>query len=156
MIDNKEPEAIEGEVIQAKKPTLEQSKMKEMSSRRTRALTTTKKRTRVNVTKKIAELGFDPVEVLVHIAGGNTKALKLDKEISAHTRLTAATALLSYVAPTIKPVDYENPDESIKQIPIYVPSRGVPEAGVNLLESQTTLEELEDLVDQTEDDDECS
>lgn len=154
--DNKpEAEVLEGEVIKAEKPTPEQTKMKNMSSKRTQALKTTKRQTRVNVSKVMAEMGYSPVVTLIHLAQGDKEALKLDKEISAHIRSSAATTLLSYVAPTIKSVDYTNPDESIKQIPIYVPKREAPQEGVNMLESQSTLEELEDLValEDMEDDD---
>lgn len=145
MTDYKEPEVqvLEGEVIQLEL-TPDQIKMKELRSRRTTPLKVTKKNQRINVSKTLNEMGANPVEVLIHIMRGDNEALKVTKEISTHERNSAAQTLLGYVAPTIKPVEYDNPDEAIKQIPTFVPSRGIVKKDTNLLDAPSFLEDYEE------------
>lgn len=80
---------------------------------------------RVNVTRTINELGFNPVTTLVHIATNNWRELGIDKPVSAHEINSAAQTILGYTAPGIKPVDFVDPDKQITQIPTYVPKRGL-------------------------------
>ena len=128
MTDHKEPEEkiLEGEVIQAERPTPGQDRITEMNKRKTKPLKVTKKQKRINVTKTMTEMGFDPVTVLIHIAQGNKVALgfkETDKPVSVHERTDAAKTLLSYVAPTLKPVDYVDPEQTVTELPVFIGKR---------------------------------
>lgn len=75
----------------------------------------------INVSRRIAELGFNPVDIMTYIAMGNNAALGTDEEIRVFDRLRSATELLSYVA--VKPKETVE-DEHLGFIPEFIPKRG--------------------------------
>jgi len=76
----------------------------------------------INVSRRIAELGFNPVDILVHVARGDKEALETEEDIRVFDRRAAASELLSYT--TAKPK--EAPDEEqLGIIPEFIPKRGI-------------------------------
>ena len=80
---------------------------------------------RINVTRLCNEHGYNPAMTLIHIARNEWKELKIEKPVSAHEMNSAAQTLLGYTTPSFKPVDFVDPDKQIRQIPTYVPKRGL-------------------------------
>lgn len=107
-------------------------------------LPTTKLNRRINVTKICNEHGYNPAVTLIHIAKNDWKTLGLDKPVSAHEMNSSAQTLLNYTVPNFKPVDFIDVDKEIKQIPTYVPKRGLL-TGPNKTPAQTEQEFLENI-----------
>lgn len=81
----------------------------------------------LNVTKRVCELGHNPIDVLVAIASNDRESLGMTPEenVRVHDRKVAAEVLLSYIAPKMKAVEPEEDFEKIKPLPIFAPQRGV-------------------------------
>ena len=81
---------------------------------------------RLNITRLCNEVGHNPAMTLIHISRNNWQELQLDKPVSAHEINSASQTLLGYMLPNFKPVDYVDPDEELKQIPVFVGRRELP------------------------------
>lgn len=76
----------------------------------------------LNVTRRISELGFNPVDIMVMIAQGDSDGLGTTEEVRVFDRLRSASELLSYVA--VKPREAVD-EEQLGFIPEFIPKRGV-------------------------------
>lgn len=143
-----EPEAeivIEGELLKADEAlTPNQIKMNSLRDMRTTALKTTKKQQRINVSKTMAEFGYDPVITQILIATNQWEALGLSKPCSVHEINSSSQCLLSYTAPTLKPVEHIDEDKRVMSIPTFVPARGIIRERVDLLEAPSFLDNEDD------------
>lgn len=78
----------------------------------------------INVTRICAEMDFNPVETLVHIARFDKDALGTNEEIRVFEARAAASELLSYQAPKLKAKEYVDTEEEFKPVLEYAPKRG--------------------------------
>lgn len=123
---NPEDIVLEGEVIRSEDISnlSQKEKMAKIAGLRAKPLKVRRKQQQVNVTKIMYSEGFCPVRTLVLIAQNRYKELGLEKPITAHEVNSATQTLFHVTVPGIKPVDFINPDEEIKQIPVFIPKRG--------------------------------
>lgn len=78
----------------------------------------------INVTRRVAEMGVDPIAVLAHIAVGDKDGLGVEEDIRVFERRAAATELLSYMVPKLKAKEHVDTEEEFKPILHYAPKRG--------------------------------
>jgi len=93
----------------------------------------------INVTRRVSELGVDPIEVLALIAAGDADGLNVEEDIRVFERRAAATELLSYMAPKMKAKEHVDTEEEFKPILEYAPKRGE-----NAQKRLETLGEIDD------------
>lgn len=78
----------------------------------------------INVSRRVQELGADPIEILAYIAMGDNASLGTDEEIRIFERRAASTELLSYMAPKQKAKEFVDTEEEFTPILEYAPKRG--------------------------------
>lgn len=78
----------------------------------------------INVTRRVAELGVDPIEVLALITAGDADGLGVQEDIRVFERRAAASELLSYMVPKLKAKEHVDTEEEFKPILEYAPKRG--------------------------------
>lgn len=78
----------------------------------------------INVTRRVQELGVDPIEILALVAAGDNDALNTDEQIRIFERRAAATELLGYMAPKMKAKEHVDTEEEFKPVLEYAPKRG--------------------------------
>lgn len=119
-----EPVVLEGEIVEELTPA--QKRMQYAREQKGISKPVPKKAQRINVTKIMAEHGYCPVTSLILMAQNRWEDLGLQKPVSAHEMNSSAQCLLHISVPGIKPVDYINPDETIKKIPVFTGVRELP------------------------------
>lgn len=78
----------------------------------------------INVTRRVAELGVDPIQVLALIAAGDSDGLNVEEDVRVFERRAAASELLSYMVPKLKAKEHVDTEEEFKPILEYAPKRG--------------------------------
>lgn len=117
---------IEGELISSNVSGLSPiEQMRRAGRLKAKMLKPSKRQKRINVTKIMNEFGYNPVITQILIATNQWQLLGLKGPVSAHEINSSSQYLLALSVPAIKPVDYVDPEEDVKQIPTYVPSRGI-------------------------------
>lgn len=95
----------------------------------------------INVRRRVAELGCNPIDTLIYISLGDKDSLGVEEEIRVFERRAAAQELLSYLLPKIKAKDAEVSEEDMpKPIPEYVLKRGVIDRDT---EAQASISKLD-------------
>lgn len=83
-----------------------------------------KKGRNINVSRRVQELGVDPIEVLALIAAGDKDGLNVEEDIRVFEMRLAASELLGYMAPKMKAKEHVDTEEEFKPILEYAPKRG--------------------------------
>lgn len=129
MSDNK---TLEGDimpvadVMPVEEKTPMQIKMDGLRRKRTKALPKTKSNVKIDITKIMDEMGYNPVVTQILIAQNEWEALGQHKPCSVHEMNSSSQWLGNMSIPAIKAVEYKDPDADIEEISVFVPKRGIP------------------------------